>query len=512
MAPMTSLDTISVQLAVGPLHLGGVARLARIIAPMLKAGDVIALQGEIGAGKTEFSRFLIRAITGDNAQDVPSPAFSLHQTYQTARFRISHFDFYRLKSESEALELGLSETLASDMTIIEWPERVGENLIENGLQITLTETLDAGSRAIAITGHGCFAQRLPRMLEIFHFLGAGDWAEAKISALTGDASARIYYRLHRGAETALLMDWPRQPDGPPIRDGKPYSQIAHLAEGVTQFAAIAAALGETPLGVPAIYQSDLDRGLLILQDFGDEVLQTLAASGADMAPLWRLGVDGLIALRNHAPPQTLSANGEAWPMRRYDHEALGIETELLLDWYLPEMTGTAPPPDARRAFLSAWRGHFDWLATQDREIGWVLRDYHSPNLLLRGAESGLARLGVIDFQDALVGHRAYDLAALLQDARVDVPSALEQDMLAHYLEAASRDPQFDALAFRRAYATLGAQRATKILGIFVRLHKRDGKPAYLRHIPRIASYLKRNLDHPDLADLKEWHKEYLPNL
>ncbi|MDZ4792450.1 MAG: tRNA (adenosine(37)-N6)-threonylcarbamoyltransferase complex ATPase subunit type 1 TsaE, partial [Hyphomicrobiales bacterium] len=398
----------------GPLDLSGMARLARIIAPTLKPGDALTLKGEIGAGKTAFSRFLIRALTGDAAMDVPSPAFSLHQTYDTPSFRISHFDFYRLKHESEVAELGLADALASDVTIIEWPERAGGAIMGDGLQLIFTETANTDARLITLTGCGRFATKAGRLVAIFGFLSNGKWTDAAIEPLTGDASTRVYYRLRRGGETALLMDWPRQPDGPPIRGGKPYSQIAHLAEGVPQFVAIASALRETGLGVPELYQSDLDNGLLILEDFGDEVFQTLATSGHDMAPLWRLAVDGLIPLRQHQTPQTLSAGGDEIPMRRYDHEALGIETELLLDWYLPEMSGAAPSSQGRHDFLTIWRSHFDWLAAQTHEIGWVLRDYHSPNLLLRDGGDGPARLGVIDFQDALIGHRAYDLAALLQ--------------------------------------------------------------------------------------------------
>ncbi|MBC8051062.1 MAG: tRNA (adenosine(37)-N6)-threonylcarbamoyltransferase complex ATPase subunit type 1 TsaE, partial [Chitinophagales bacterium] len=419
----------------GPLDLGGMARLARVIAPTLKAGDALTLKGEIGAGKTAFSRFLIRALTGDSAMDVPSPAFSLHQTYDMPNFRISHFDFYRLKHESEVAELGLADALAGDVTIIEWPERTGGAVMGDGLQLILTETANTDARIVTLTGCGRFAVKAARLVAIFAFLNNGQWAEATIEPLTGDASTRVYYRLRRGDETALLMDWPRQPDGPPIRDGKPYSQIAQLAEGVPQFVTIAEALRKTGLGVPTIYQTDLDSGLLILEDFGDDVFQSLATSGQDMEPLWRLAVDGLIPLRQYKPPETLMAGGDEIPMRRYDHEALGIETELLLDWYLPEMSGAAPSTEARDDFLNLWRGHFDWLAAQTHEIGWVLRDYHSPNLLLRDGE-GAPRLGVIDFQDALIGHRAYDLAALLQDARVDVPQTLEQDLLAYYLTAA----------------------------------------------------------------------------
>lgn len=508
---MTPTNIADVQF--GPLTLDGMARLVRVMAPMLRAGDVIALKGEIGAGKTAFARLLIRTLMGDAAADVPSPAFALHVTYETPKLRVSHFDLYRLKAVTEIDELGLDEAIEAGLVIIEWPERAGNALPPVTVEITFSETGNPETRLLTVTAKGGLPARLVRIKPIFGFLSGSTWRDASIEHLSGDASARRYYRLHRGQETALLMDWPRQPDGPPIRDGKPYSQIAHLAEGVAPFVAIASALRQTGLGVPVIYEQDLNAGLLVIEDFGDAVFQRLAAEGHDLASLWLLAVDALTELRRFSPPAAIPVDGGEYRLRRYDAEALGIETELLLDWFLPDANKADVPTATRREFIEIWSRHFDWLWQQSHEIAWVLRDYHSPNLILKPNQKGGSRLGVIDFQDALIGHRAYDLVSLLQDARVSVPEALEEELFAHYCQTAERhDPAFNRDDFRRAYATLGAQRATKILGIFVRLHKRDGKSAYRQHIPRVARYLLRNLEHPALADLKAWYEREVPSL
>lgn len=497
----------------GPLTLEGMARLARVLAPMLRAGDVIALRGEIGAGKTTFARLLIRTLMGNAAEEAPSPAFALQVTYDTPRLRVSHFDLYRLRSETEVEELGLYDAIGAGLVIIEWPERAGGALPPETIEITFSETGDPETRNLAFAMQGATLARLARFKPIFDFLGRSAWRDAAIEHLRGDASDRRYYRLRRGPETALLMDWPRQSDGPPIRDGKPYSQIAHLAEDVAPFVALASALRETGLGAPAIYEQDLEAGLLVIEDFGDAVFQNLARKGHDLAPLWRLAADALINLRRFTPPAAIPVGGRHYHLRPYDAGALGIETELLLDWFLPDANGAQAPEAARREFTEIWSRHFHWLAQQRHETAWVLRDYHSPNLILREAREGGNRLGVIDFQDALIGHRAYDLVSLLQDARVTVPEALEAALFSYYCEEAARhDPAFDKENFRRAYATLGAQRATKILGIFVRLHKRDGKCAYRQHIPRVAHYLRRNLEHPALTDLKAWYEREAPSL
>ena len=150
-------------------------------------------------------------------------------------------------------------------------------------------------------------------------------------------------------------------------------------------------------------------------------------------------------------------------------------------------------------------------AVQDDNPVWVMRDYHSPNLIWLDENQGNARVGIIDTQDAVMGSPAYDLVSLLQDARLDVAAAVEQEMLAHYASCRlAGNASFDDAAFRASYAILGAQRAAKILGIFARLSKRDGKHGYLRHIPRVSALLERNLQHPALTELKAWFDQYLP--
>jgi aminoglycoside/choline kinase family phosphotransferase len=197
-------------------------------------------------------------------------------------------------------------------------------------------------------------------------------------------------------------------------------------------------------------------------------------------------------------------------MPAYDIDAFLIEVELLLEWYLPRQ-GIVVTDDARADFVGYWRDALQ--SVLDAPPTWVLRDFHSPNLLWLPGRKELARLGVLDFQDAVMGPPAYDLASLLQDARVDVPEAVEVALLGRYVrQRRTADADFDPGAFIRSYVTLAAQRASKILGIFARLDVRDGKPQYLRHIPRISSYLQRSLGHPSLEALNEWYTRQVPAL
>jgi aminoglycoside/choline kinase family phosphotransferase len=165
-------------------------------------------------------------------------------------------------------------------------------------------------------------------------------------------------------------------------------------------------------------------------------------------------------------------------------------------------------PAMREAYVAHWRAALT--PVQQGARSWVLRDYHSPNLMWLPNRTGLARVGVLDFQDAVMGSPAYDVASLLQDARVDVPEAMEVALLSHYVRARMKEPGFDARHFAQLYATLAAQRASKILGIFARLDRRDGKPQYLRHLPRVWTYLQRALAHPSLAQLRNWYGAHVP--
>jgi aminoglycoside/choline kinase family phosphotransferase len=306
------------------------------------------------------------------------------------------------------------------------------------------------------------------------------------------------------------MDWARQPDGPPIRNGLPYSRIAHLAEDVRPFVAIGTELGAHGFSVPEIFAQDLANGFLLLEDLGNRVFaEDVRNATADQGELWRAATDVLVELQGIAPPDKLTVDGGSVPLPRYDEGALGIEVELLVDWYWQYAHGTPPPADARAEFLALWAGPIAQLSALPP--GWVLRDYHSPNLLWLPQRTGIRRVGILDFQDAMRGAPAYDLVSLLQDARVDVPAPLEKDQFDRYCAAvAARRPSFDRDAFAFSYAALGAQRNTKILGIFARLAKRDNKPQYLRHVPRLWRYLERDLLHPALAPLKSWYDRHMP--
>jgi aminoglycoside/choline kinase family phosphotransferase len=264
------------------------------------------------------------------------------------------------------------------------------------------------------------------------------------------------------------------------------------------------------LSAPEIYQADLEQGLLVIEDLGDERV----VEGEPPAPIperYEVAVDVLLRLHDKLMPDVMPvAPNVEYRIPAYDIDAFLVEAELLLDWYLPRL-GVTPSNDTRIVFRTLWREALQ--PAMEATPSWVLRDFHSPNLLWLPDRADTARLGILDFQDALTGPPAYDLAALLQDARVDVPEALEVELLGRYVRRRrSVDNDFDAAQFIKTYVALGAQRASKILGIFARLDLRDGKPIYLRHIPRVAAYLQRSLAHPSLTALNEWYIRHVPTL
>lgn len=487
-------------------------RVAELLAFTVRAGDVIAMRGALGAGKTTLARAVVRALLADETAEVPSPTFSLLQVYATPRFPLFHFDLYRLASADEAHEIGLDAT-QEGVALIEWPERAEELLPPDRLEVRFEDTAsDPAARRIVIEAYGAVAARLDRLKEIDRFLSAVGWADSRLRFLQGDASPRRYGRLVRGTQSLVLMDAPRRPDGPPIRGGQPYSRIAKLAEDVRPYVAVAGALRAAGLSAPEIPMQDLGRGLLLVEDLGEHVFSTASGGSAEQAELWQAAVEVLVHLRRQPLPGVMAlADGSTYRLPTYDRPALEIELELLLDWYWPGVHGTPATCSTRRDFLGAWREPLE--AVLDAHAGWTLRDFHSPNLLWRPERKGLARVGILDFQDALEGHPAYDLVSLLQDARVDVPAALERALFEHYCaRVAAAEPAFDRAAFARAYAVLGAQRNTKILGIFTRLARRDGKAHYLQHMPRIWRYLARNLAHATLRPLEAWYEMSFPGV
>ncbi len=311
------------------------------------------------------------------------------------------------------------------------------------------------------------------------FLAAAGWTGAERRPLAGDASFRRYERIILGGRTAVLMD------APPER------------EDVRPFVAVDRYLAGRGYSVPAILAADEDAGLLLLEDLGDDLYETLLPDGADETALYAAAIDLLIDL--HAEPPV----GIKVP--RYDAARMLDEVSRLLDWYMPAMAGTKPGDAMRAAFAEAWRAVLP-LARAVPE-GLVLMDYHAPNLIWLAGRQGLARVGLLDFQDATLGPLAYDVVSLLEHPRRDVAPATVEAMKARYL--AGR-PEIDRGAFAAAYAVLGAQRNTRIAGTFARLWTRDGKARYLDHLPRVWRLIENNLAHPALASLKDWFDDAIP--
>lgn len=301
------------------------------------------------------------------------------------------------------------------------------------------------------------------------FLAASGWGGAEILPLAGDASFRRYFRVVHGDRSAVLMDAP-----PPHEDPKPFIAVSEwlIGRGLT---------------APAILARDLDKGLLLLADFGSERLrETLDTDPARERELYELATDVLVHLHGHPPMEGLSPHGvEQWL----------AELQLFTEWYCPAVGAEVDLDGYERA----WREALEPVAGDGLGPVTVLRDYHAENIMLVEGREGIAHFGLLDFQDALAGHPAYDLASVLEDARRDVPPQLERAMIDRYVSATGHGDRFE-----RAYWALAAQRNTRILGVFTRLWKRDDKPHYRRFQPRMWGLLERDLSQPHLAGVRAW--------
>jgi hypothetical protein len=308
--------------------------------------------------------------------------------------------------------------------------------------------------------------KLPEGIE--QFLGRTGWGDAVICPIPGDASFRRYFRLKADGRCAMLMDAP-----PPHEDTAPFIKVAQYLTG-------------QGFRAPVIFASDADRGWVLIEDFGDvRMREHLDDNPGDENAIYQRAIDTIVRL----------ANAPAAPLGPYDKAAYLREVRLLSEWYMPASGLTVDQGEFDRVWTEALAP-----VLECRRMT-VLRDYHAENImLLNDGEQGL-----IDFQDALLGHPAYDLVSLLQDARRDVSPDLERAMLDYYKNAAAPEGDFDL-----HYALLGAQRNTKIIGIFTRLWKRDGKARYISFLPRMWGLLERDLAHPGLAPLKHWFDTNIP--
>ena len=502
---MTEPATFSVALAneTATAHL--MADLALLVGP----GDVITLSGDLGAGKTAAARAMIRYLAGDETLEVPSPTFTLAQSYDLP-FPLLHADLYRIEDSSELEEIGLSPLPEGTLALIEWPERAPEAMPDDRIDIAFSHRPAFGSnaRAAEITGYGKAAAQVARLSALRQFLDGAGMMDTQREHMSGDASTRSYARLIHDGGSSILMNSPRRPDGPAIYDGKSYSAAVHLAEDVKPFVAIANALRDRGFSAPAIRHADLDQGFLVTEDFGHGGI----VEGDPPQPIaerYEAATDMLATLHRETLPDALPlAQHLTYDIPVFDIDAWLVEIGLMLEWYLPDR-GVEPSRELREEFVTMWRNLLEKPAAADRT--WVIRDFHSPNIIWLGDRGGILSVGIIDFQDTVLGPAAYDLVSLLQDARIDVPESLELTLLTRYIKARrAMDAGFDAASFAELYAIMSAQRNTRLLGTFARLNRRDGKPQYLRHQPRIWAYLNRSLAHPALSAFRDWYAANVP--
>jgi len=315
--------------------------------------------------------------------------------------------------------------------------------------------------------------RSSRDARLASFLDAAGWESAAQARLAGDASNRSYRRLSRRSGTAILMDAPPE-----------------KGEATAPFVRMTRWLRKRGFAAPGLLSEDADAGLLLMEDLGDALFaRHLASRPKDEAMLYGAAVDLLADLAVHAPPDWLAP---------YDRAALDREAALFVEWWLPA-AGRPAGSEVAAEFLDLVRDATTVVAEVRDTV--VLRDYHAENLLWLPERRGRRRVGLLDYQDALAGHAAYDLVSLLEDARRDTGADLRAAMISRYL---ALRPSLDPQAFRAACAVFGMQRNLKILGIFARLAVRDSKPRYLRFVPRVRAHLRRNLAHPPLAPLRAW--------
>lgn len=465
-------------------------------------GDLIALSGDLGAGKTTLARALIRSLAGDPELDVPSPTFTLVQAYDTP-LPVSHFDLYRLVDPSEIEELGLDEALDDGIVLIEWPERAGGMLPDKMIRIDIVH--NGAGRTALITADDPAEARIRRSLALRGFLTKAELPNTLRRPFVGDASPRVYELVADGkGHDLVLMDQRAAPAGPPVWNGKPYREVAHTTNPtVHPFVAIGEALKAKGFATPEILARDLEDNFLLLEHLGTGSF--LSDEGKPIQTRYCEAAELLADIHSCGFSQDLKTQAFDWHIPDFDRDALMIETLLALDWYLPHRLGRKASDAERGEFMAAWDELF---AALDRSrYGLLLRDYHSPNLIWRPEHEGRKRIGVLDFQDALWGPNAYDLASLAQDARVTIPPEIEVATFNAYAARRKQSGPISTDWLRHEFAIMALQRNTKILGIFIRLDKRDGKPSYLAHLPRIEAYVSRTLKVAGLARLSAFYAD-----
>ncbi|PIZ31703.1 MAG: tRNA (adenosine(37)-N6)-threonylcarbamoyltransferase complex ATPase subunit type 1 TsaE [Alphaproteobacteria bacterium CG_4_10_14_0_8_um_filter_53_9] len=473
-----------------------VQALAALIARWLVGGDVVRLEGDLGAGKSTFARALLHAL--GHKGEVPSPTYTLVQEYTETRLPVCHVDAYRLKSEDEMAALGVEAYLRHGVILAEWPEKGGvtfnhkqewvdyfiQSVLNPGtLTVALTPSAEE-ARTVTLTGSPSWQRRFARMFPHLSrpvtpegrasFLATTPWAGSTIEALGADWSFRSYWRVkNKSGETCLLMDAP-----PP-------------QEGTEAYAEVAEAYNAMGVRAPQIYAQDAQNGYLLLEEFKGESLATKALRGDDVCAWYRTAADVLIHLCKHTHP---SQKGKERTLADWL-----VECKSMADFGIPLATGKAADIPAREAMEASLQSL--WHPIKDLPAGLLLWDYQATNMICIGEEPNLKNLGLIDIQDAKVQPITMDLSLLLRDIRRTQDDAMEEEILTHVSQ--NLGVPYEKLKLGLEISSL--QQHIRIAGNLCRFAMRDGMTAGpLKFLPRVWEVIKQGRDVPELQNVMAW--------
>ncbi len=460
------------------------------LSSVLGKGDVITLNGQIGAGKTTFAKFLISNLTQTPIEEISSPTFNLYQTYEGETLDVLHYDFYRIDSELELAEIDLDESYTDKICIIEWANKYPNILPKDRIEISI-ECKDQ-ERYYKINPLGKCREAIDSLNKVEDFLDEHDIKFKEIKKLPGDASKRGYFRVSNSNKNLIVMDVTQENDA----NGKTL-----MTGGIDDFITICEYLDSINVRVPKLIARNKINTLLLEEDLG-ECSYTGMVAKLDFRELYEPAIETLIHISNIKHPKNISTGPNPHYMRDFDLNIYLKEAGTFIDYYWPFVNGTFCGEDERQEFIEILSNLYSNLS-DDKTL--MLRDFHSPNLLFLQNEKGLKKCAIIDFQDALLGHPLYDLVSLSNDARLTIDEGHEQYLIDLYKSSfCFNDFEFDKLSFMEQYQILGVQRSIKILGIFARLAIIDSNHNYIVHMPRVITYIKRILESGNLPELKYW--------
>ena len=471
-------------------NLSDLEKLAKELVPLLNEGGVMTLNGQIGAGKTTLAKLIIQELTQTPLEDIVSPTFNLYHTYNRDNLEIAHYDFYRIESEIELLEIDLNESLTDKICIIEWADKFRDLLPKDRIEIFIK--CKKNERVYRINPLGKFREVVSNRAKIENYLGGLDINFTELRRLPGDASKRNYYRVMSPDNTMILMDATQESN---------IKSKTGLSNGIDDFIKIQKYLDSIDVRVPKLIVRNRIDNILLEEDLGEYSYADMLTK-ENYQKLYNPAIKTLIHISNINHPKNISTDSNPHYLKEFDLDIYLNEAEIFIDYYWPFIHGKQCNADKKQEFTNVMGEVYSNL-TDDKTL--MLRDFHSPNLLFLENEDGFRKCAVIDFQDALFGHPLYDLVSLTNDARISIDEHQEKYLIDLYKkDFPFNNFQFDSLSFIEQYHILGVQRSIKILGIFARLAILETNQNYLVHMPRVICYIKRIMQSGSIQTLACW--------